>query len=155
MIANARLLVLAGLGLGLGACSFDAFTYTVDRYGTVKARQIHLGCRDTYEVFDRPSAGTLLVTTNGVNELLASLCGTPTEALPREARMRRVAQIFLDEARDRRDCRITRATPLSEWHLEYAYACGTAPPPESRRVRAPSSDTELDTLRSTLNKRRS
>ena len=155
MNAPARLLASAAVGLGLCACSFDAFTYTVDRYGTVKARQIHLGCRDTYEVFDRPSGGTLLVTTNAVNESLASLCGTPTEVLPREERTRRVARIFLDEARDRRDCRITGTTPLSGWHVEFAYACGTAPPSESRRLRAPSSDTETDPLRSTLNKRRS
>lgn len=137
--------------LSLGGCSFEAFTYTVDRYGAVRSKHVHLGCRDTYEVFDRPSAASLLVTTNALNESLASLCGTGPELLPKEARTRRVAQIFLDESADRRDCRITRATALGEFHAEYGYRCGTAPPNETIRPRLPG---ELEIQRSTTSKRR-
>lgn len=137
MSAFARLALVATAASALAACSFDAFTYTVDRYGTVQAHQLRLGCRDTYEVFDRPSARSLLVTTNGLNEALSATCGEGSEAQPKDVRMRRVAQIFLDESTDRRDCRLTRTNVLGELHVEYAYACGTYPPPEASRVDAP------------------
>ena len=151
-MSPAARLALAALALpARAACSVEAFTYTVDRYGAVRARHVHLGCRDTYEVFDRPSVASLLVTTNALNESLASLCGTGPELLPKETRTRRVAQIFLDESTDRRDCRITRAAMLSDFHAEYGYSCATAPPNETIRPRLPG---ELEIQRSTTSKRR-
>lgn len=118
-----RLGVSAAVAVACTGCSIDTFTYTVDRYGTVNARQVHLGCHDTYEVFDRPDAGLLLAVTNPLNETLASACGGPVEGLPREERLRRTARIFLEETSDRPLCRITRETPLSDLHTEFAYRC--------------------------------
>lgn len=124
----APLLLLAALG----GCSFDAFTYTVDRYGTVKERQVHLGCNDAYEVFDRPDAGSLLVVTNGANETLSGLCGGLAE-LPKPERMRRVARVFLDETTDRPACRITREAEVTSLHTEFNYRCPALRPPRTAK----------------------
>ncbi|MDB5511474.1 MAG: hypothetical protein JWR08_957 [Enterovirga sp.] len=115
-----RAAALAGTALALAACSFDAFTYTIDRYGTVAARHVRLSCKDTYEVFDRPKDHTLLVVTNGVNESLA--CGSG-DAAPRPERMQRVASLFLSETSDRPECRLGAGRPLTEFHTEFVYSC--------------------------------
>ena len=93
------------------------------------ARQVHLACHDTYEVYDRPDAGTILVITNALTEALAGACGDePTAAaLPKPDRMRRVARIFLEETTDRPECRITRETQVTDFHTEFGYRC-PAPP---------------------------
>lgn len=114
----------------LGGCSFDAFTYTVDRYGTAKENLVHLGCRDAYAVYDRPDAGAMLVVTNGANEALSPLCGGLAE-LPKPERMRRVAKLFLDETSDRPACQITRETEVTSLHTEFNYRC---PPPRPPRT---------------------
>ena len=75
---------LAVLLLGAGCTSP---IYTMERYGTAPVAQVHLGCHDTYEVFDRPDAGALLVATNALNESLAAVCGEGASGLPREERL--------------------------------------------------------------------
>ena len=122
-----RVVMLAGIGAALAGCSIDTFTSTIERYGTVKARQVHLGCHDTYEVYDRPDAGTILVLTNGVNEALAGLCADGSAAPARPERMRRVARLFLEETSDRPQCGVVRETPVSEWQTEYGYRCPALP----------------------------
>lgn len=135
MPKSARLALTLLAGLSTASCSFDAFTYTVDRYGTVSARQIHLGCRDTYEIFDRPAAGSLLVVTNGLNEALADTCATGPETLPKPARMRRAAELYLEETTTRPDCRIVRQEELSGFHTEFGYRC-PAPPAAKAETRS-------------------
>ena len=128
---------LAAVAALCAGCSFDAFTYTVDRYGTATARQVHLGCHDTYEIYDRPDAGLLLAITNGLNEALASACDGPGIAtLPKEERLRRAAHIYLEETTDRPLCRITRETAITDLHTEFAYRC-PAPGTPTPRVAAP------------------
>ena len=117
-------------GGALAACSVDAFTYTVGRYGTVNAVHVHLGCHDTYEVFDRREDGTLIVVTTPVNEAVLDACGEGAAGLARPERLRRGAEIFLSETTDRPDCRITRETEITPYHREFAYRCPSAAPPE-------------------------
>lgn len=112
----------------LAGCSFEAFTYTLDEYGDLKATRVRLGCSDAYEVYDRPPAGRLLVVTNGINEAVAGSC-PGLAGLPREERMRRAATIHLSETTSRPDCRVVRETALSEFHREYAYRCTPARSP--------------------------
>ena len=131
MFPSVRVAALSFVGLSVAACSFEAFTYTVDRYGTVTGQQIRLGCRDTYEVFDRPGSGSLLVVTNGVNEGLANACATGGAALPRPERLRRVAEIFLAETTLRPDCRIARQNEVSDFHAEFRYRCPSGAEPVS------------------------
>ncbi len=127
---------LAGIGLGfslLAGCSFDAFTYTVDRYGVVKAVNVSLRCRDTYEVFDRPEAAALLVVTNGLNEVLVGCFdGGPDLA----ERQRQVARIFLDEKTNRPLCRIVGEQEVTGFHREFSYRCPADPAAASPRVRS-------------------
>lgn len=119
-------------------CSFDAFTYTVDRYGTASARQVHLGCHDTYEVYDRPDAGLVLVITNGLNEALASACDEPgIDTLPKEERLRRAAHVYLEETSDRPLCRITRESVITDLHTEFAYRCPAPGAPAPRAATPP------------------
>lgn len=122
-----RALALASIGAALCAgCS--TFAYTVDRYGRSNAVQMHLGCHDTYEVYDRPDALSMLVGTNALNETLAGVCDDAgAGALPREERLRRVARLFLDEPGARPDCRIVRATSVTAYATEFDYRC-PAPP---------------------------
>jgi hypothetical protein len=103
----------------LAGCSVETFTYTMDRYGEVRGRQVRLGCRDTYEAFDRPEARSLLVVTNGLNEALSSSCSGP----PQPERMRRVAQIYLAETSARPECNVIRERRLTEFHTEFSYRC--------------------------------
>lgn len=115
-----RLGVLAIASLALAGCSFDVATYTIGRYGEVKGVHVRLGCHDTYEVFDRPDAGSLVVVTNAVNE---SLVCDGASALPRAARMRRIAEIYLGETTDRPTCAVVREAELSPVHTELQYRC--------------------------------
>jgi hypothetical protein len=113
---------LAGLLSMLGAaCS--TITYESNRYGGVPTTQVHLACHDTYEVYDRPDAGTFLVLTNPLNENLGLICDEGATALARDERMRRVARIFLDESSNRPACTITRETPLLPMQTEFSYRC--------------------------------
>lgn len=125
---------LAGALLAaLGGCSIDAFTYTTARYGTVKPVDVTLRCRDTYEVIDRPDAGTLLVGTNAVNEVLAGcLDGGPDTV----TRMREVVRIFLVEKTSRPLCRVTREQDISLTHREFFYRCPDDPKASPRLQRA-------------------
>ena len=124
---------LAKLGLASLAallctgCAVSLVTYELDRYGNVVGIPVYLSCRDTYEVFDRPDAASLLVSTNAVNESGAALCGDGTAGLPKEERLRRVARIFLDEKSNRPLCRINRETQLTSLQTEFSYRC-PAPP---------------------------
>ncbi len=122
-------------GLPLAACSVDAFTYTVGTYGTVKETHVHLGCQDTYEVFDRPERGTLLVVTTPLNEVILDACGGPASRLTGPERMRRAASIFLDERSNRPGCAVTSEQPVDALHTEYAYRCAGPPPPAARSRR--------------------
>jgi hypothetical protein len=116
----------------LAGCSVETFTYTMDRYGEVRGRQVRLGCRDTYEAFDRPEARSLLVVTNGVNEALASSCSSPARA----ERMRRVAEIYLAETSARPECQVVRARGLTEFHTEFSYRCEGRQSQSGRRSRS-------------------
>lgn len=122
-------------GLALAACSIDAFTYTVGTYGTVKETHVHLGCRDTYEVFDRPERGRLLVVTTPLNEVILDTCGGPASQLSGPERMGRAAAIFLDERSNRPGCAVVSAKPIDALHTEYAYRCDGAPSPAVKRSR--------------------
>lgn len=132
MTTHLRRIAWLAVMAALGGCSFDAFTYTVDRYGTVKERLVRLGCNDAYEVFDRPDAGALLVVTNGANETLSGLCGGSAE-LPKPERMRRVARLFLNETSDRPTCQITRETDVTPVHTEFNYRCPAPRPPRTAK----------------------
>lgn len=104
----------------LAGCTFQTFTYTVDRYGTVGGVNVTLRCRDTYEVYDRPDARTFVVITNGLNEVLAGcLDGGP----PLPERQREVARIFLEEKTNRPECRLVGDVQLTPVHREFTYAC--------------------------------
>jgi hypothetical protein len=117
-ISLAGLLSLVGAG-----CAVSVVSYEADRYSITGGVQVHLACRDTYEVFDRPDAGTMLVTTNALNEGMGLICDEGAAGLPKEERMRRVARLFLDENTNRPDCRITRELPLQPFHTEFSYRC--------------------------------
>lgn len=124
------LLACAGLA-GLVGCSFDGFVYTSDRYGTVRGVNVSLRCRDTYEVFDRPDAATVLVVTNALNEVLVGcLDGGPSIA----DRQREVARIYLEEKTNRPLCRIVGDTWMSEFHREFSYRCPADPAAASPRI---------------------
>ena len=125
---------VSALSTLLAACSIDAFTYSIDRYGTAKAVNVNLNCRDTYEVFDRPDAGTLIVVTNPFNELLVACLenGSPDLA----TRQRQVARIFLDEKTNRPLCRVTGETVITDRHREFTYACPVASEPATARRRS-------------------
>lgn len=126
-----RLCVAAALLAGAGGCSLDAFTYTSDRYGTVRGVNMSLRCRDTYEVFDRPDAATLLVATNAVNEVLAGcIDGGP----PRAQRQAEVARLFLEEKTNRPGCRIVGEQELAEFLREFSYRCPADPAAVSPRL---------------------
>jgi hypothetical protein len=106
----------------LAGCSVETFTYTINRYGEVKGIHVHLGCHDTYEVFDRRDAASFVVVTNGLNEAVVSSC-SGLASLPRAERMQRVAEIYLRETSARPECRITRQSALTDFHTEFNYAC--------------------------------
>lgn len=125
-------LALAGTVSALAAgCTLQSFTYTVDRYGSVAGVSVRLGCRDTYEVFDRPEAATFIVITNGLNEVLVGcLDGGP----PLAERQRQVAKIFLEEKSSRPQCRLLGDAELTPLHREFSYRCPASafvPPPAS------------------------
>jgi hypothetical protein len=113
---------LAGL-LALLCTGCATIVYESDRYGTAPSAQVHLACHDTYEVFDRVEAGTLLVVTNPLNENLHLICDEGATGLPKEERMRRAAHIFLEELSNRPTCTITRETPLLPYQTEFSYRC--------------------------------
>jgi hypothetical protein len=126
-----------GLAILLLCAACASPIYTIERYGTAAAVPVHLGCHDTYEVYDRPDAGSMLVGTNPVNEGISGLCKSGSAGLPKEERLRRVAGIFLEETSKRPTCRVTRETPLSPLQTEFNYSCappGTAasPTPQQR-----------------------
>lgn len=132
MKAFLRLAGAGALAATCAACSFDAFTYTNDRYGTVRGVNVSLRCRDTYEVLDRADAGTMVVVTNAVNEVLVGcLDGGPS----REARQAEIARIFLDEKTNRPGCKIVSERSLSEFHREFSYRCPAEPGEVSPRIR--------------------
>jgi hypothetical protein len=129
---------LASIATALCAgCAASVVSYEVERYGTVTGTQVHLGCHDTYEIFDRPDAASFLVTTNAVNESIAGMCGDGAAALPREERMRRVAHLFLEETTDRPDCRIVQERPLTSFQTEFSYRCPAPPPAPKPATPAP------------------
>ena len=124
MTGSLRLGLAALVAAATSGCV--AFSYTVERYGTVTGVNVNLNCRDTYEVFDRPEARALLVVTNPVNEaLVACFEGGPDLA----ERQRRVARIFFEEKTKRPLCRITGETELTWQHREFDYACALEPEP--------------------------
>lgn len=130
-----RLALLApGLAL-LAGCSFEAFTYTSERYGTVQAVHMTLRCRDTYEVFDRRDAATMLVSTNGLNEVLV---GCLDNGPPLADRQREAARLYLQEKTDRPNCRIVGDTVLSPVLREFSYVCPADPAAVSPRLRGRS-----------------
>lgn len=118
-------LALAGLlGAALAGCGIESATYTMGRYGLSAGIAVTLRCRDTYEVFDRPDAATLLVVTNVLNEALVNcLDGGP----PLPERQRQVARIFLEEKTNRPLCTIVGETPLTLAHREFSYRCPLDP----------------------------
>lgn len=120
-------------GLTVAGCSAEVFTYTLSRYGEVRGVHVRLGCDDTYEVFDRPDTSSFIVVTNGVNEALAS-CGDRA-SVPKDARMARIARIFLDETSARPQCRIVRQAELTPLHTEVTYQCGAGGASAPRRTR--------------------
>ena len=123
--------VLASLvALGLGGCAIEAFTYTIDRYGTAKPVNVRLGCDDTYEVFDRPEQRSLLVVTGVVTELLVDACGS---GAPLAQRQRRIAEIFLAETSNRPLCRLSGDTEISPFHREFSYSCPVQVGPAAAR----------------------
>ena len=131
----------AAIGLAIlllcGACASPI--YTIERYGTAPVVQVHLGCHDTYEVYDRPDAGAMLVSTNPLNEGISDLCKSGAAQLPKAERMRRVAGIFLEESSKRPACRITSETPLSPLQTEFNYRCpGPVAAPAPARRASPS-----------------
>ena len=125
-----RILVPALALSALAGCAVETFTYTINRYGEVKGVHVHLGCHDTYEVFDRREAASFVVVTNGLNEAVVSSCGG-LASLPRAERISRVAEIYLGETSARPHCRITRQSALTDFHTEFNYAC---PEPRVRRT---------------------
>lgn len=132
-------LVFAGLAVvATTGCAFDAFVYSSDRYGAVKGVAVTLRCRDTYEVFDRVDAATLLVGTNGLNEVLVGCIDGGSPPLP--VRQREVAQLFLAEKTNRPLCRIVRDTEISATLREFAYRCPTVAAPRLRRDIPPPDD---------------
>ena len=127
MVGLRSAILVGAVSLALGGC---VASYELVRYNTAAVTQVHLGCHDTYEVFDRPDAGAMLVGTNVLNETLAATCSDGIGALPLELRLRRAAQIFLEEASDRPACRIAREAVLTPFQAEFNYVC---PPPKPRR----------------------
>lgn len=126
-------LALAGLiSAALAGCSGGSATYTLERYGLVKGVNVTLRCRDTYEVYDRPDAATLVVITNVLNETLAGCLdnGVP----PLADRQRQVARIFFDEKTNRPLCTIVGETPLTIVHREFTYRCPADPAAQSPRA---------------------
>jgi hypothetical protein len=128
-MASYRLAAAAALAAVTAGCTVEAFTYTVDRYGTVKARQLRLGCDDTYEVYDR-GRGALLAVTHPLNEEALGACGG-VAGLPKAERLRRVARIYLEETTDRPECAIRRETEMTPLHTEFEYRC---PAPRAARA---------------------
>ena len=115
-----RPVLASALALALGGCAFEAFTYTIDRYGTAKGVNVRLGCEDTYEVFDRPEQRALLVVSGLVTELAVDACGS---GAPLAQRQRRIAEIFLGETTNRPLCRLGAETEVSPLHREFNYVC--------------------------------
>lgn len=109
--------LLAGATAG---CGIEAFTYTIDRYNTIRGVHVRLGCDDTYEVFDRKADGLLLVATNPVNEALA--CGRDGDR-PRAERQRRIAAIYLEETTSRPLCRLGADRQIADYLREFTYTC--------------------------------
>ena len=126
MPAFPRLATATLLAAAVGACSFDAFTYTVDAYGGVRGTAVSVGCSAGYEVFDRPEKGTMLVATNVFTEAANGTCGTGP--LPLAARQRQVAEIYLAETTDRPLCRLTRDQEITDRHREFGYTCPAGEP---------------------------
>lgn len=124
MTGTLRFGLAASLLATLGGCSFDTFTYTVSRYGTVRPVNITLRCRDTYEVLDRIEAGTLLVGTNPVNEALAGCLDGGPDAVTRQ---REVARFYLVEKTSRPLCRVTSERDVTITHREFSYRCPDDP----------------------------
>jgi hypothetical protein len=120
----------------LAGCSVDAFTYTINRYGEVKGVRVRLGCNDAYEVFDKKEANSLVVVTNGINEAVINSC-SGLAGLPRSDRMRRVADLYLDESAGRPECRVTGENPITEFHTEFSYRCQASRAPQKDLGRRP------------------
>jgi hypothetical protein len=125
----ARFLVSAFVLCALAGCAVETFGYAMSQYGDVRGVRVRLGCRDTYEVFDRTDRRSLVVVTNPLNEALARACADAAP-LPRPDRMRRIAGIFLTETTARPQCVLGPERPLTEFHAEYEYRC---PEPRPRR----------------------
>ena len=118
-----RVIVAGALALGLCACTASHISGT---YGAVAPEVVTLGCRETYEVYDKREARQLLVVSNLWQEIGA--CGRTGGDAPKLDRFREAAQAYLDRSR-RPGCRIMGGTELSRLHGEFAYACaapGTA-----------------------------
>ena len=119
-----RIALAGALLAGLGGCAFDTATYTMARYGTVRPVNVTLRCRDTYDVSDRPDAFSLVVGTNGVNEVLAGCFDGGPDAATRQ---REVAKVYLAEKSGRPLCRITEERELTLTHREFFYRCPDDP----------------------------
>lgn len=129
--------LLAGSCLaGLVGCSVGGFVYTTERYGTVRGVNVTLRCRDTYEVFDRPEAFSLLVITNGLNEALVTCFDGGGPSL--QERQREVARLFLEEKTNRPLCRVVGTTELSAFHREFNYRCPADPKAVPPRINRPT-----------------
>lgn len=132
MTGRLRIGLSAAMFAALAGCSFDTFTYTVGRYGTVVGVNVTLRCRDTYEVLDRPEAMTMLVATNPLSEVMvACLDGGPDTT----TRQREVARIFLTEKSGRPLCRITGERDVTLTHREFFYRCPDDPKSSPRLQR--------------------
>lgn len=133
MTRSLRIALALGSLAVLGACANDSFSYTITRYGSVKGVPVQLRCRDTYDVFDRYDARSLIVVTNPVNEVVVGcLDGGPDLA----TRQREVVRIFFDEKVKRPLCRVTRERDITAFHREFDYRCPDDPnaaPPRLRR----------------------
>ena len=129
MTGSLRLGLAALVAAATSGCV--AFSYTVERYGTVKGVNVNLNCRDTYEVFDRPEARALLVVTNPVNEALVACFEDGPDLTERQ---RRVVRIYFEEKSKRPLCRIIGETELTWQHREFDYVC----PAEPEAVAAPA-----------------
>ena len=133
--------MMRSLGLGLagivfavlGGCAVNSFSYGIARYGTAPAVNVVLRCRDTYEVLDRPDAGSLLVGTNPLNEVLAGCLDGGPDLLTRQ---RQVVRIFFEEKTERPFCRVTQVRDLTPTHREFLYRCPDDPKSSPRLQRA-------------------
>ena len=109
-------------------CQGCSTFYIIDNYRTVPLTLVKLECDDAYDVYDRVSAGVMMVSSDAILETVHGVCTVlGRESDSQRQRLRKVADAYFAQVL-RPECKVTGETRLSLTQFEFKYACPKPPP---------------------------